>query len=478
MYFYLREIKLLLQVLRPRKDVGVFENKQKIEKKNDELEKCKKHEEKTKKINEKKKEKIDTKDEIEMKCDDTWNGAEGSRYSIDDYASYDPVAVAQALKLAERNEIEAIKLIRSKNRDKLSTENLEGPYCLCRKPIDGLMVPCSLCLEWYHTTCIVPPKTIYGKPIGKGFTAWSLSREVHYLCPGCCRTRRPRIDAILSLLMSLQKLPVRIAEGEALQFLTERAMNWQDRTKIALSHPEIQRISDCVKRDIEQTEKQVTHLLFLQRLLAVQKVIHIKNENQLKEENELELKERLSIKSEPIDINSLAVQSLETKAFFAEPGLECTEEMCNGSPGSKETFKSSFSNPDIVRIQSASSSRAQSPIDVCVPIVERKVLTMQPLPNFVLDELELLLYEGSVLEVGLDEVQIIWAILQIQNPLLKEDCMIMVTRFYTIKLFIYLYRNKLIIIIILTFICLFVFKECRLSSQSNKKSKETEETET
>lgn len=52
-------------------------------------------------------------------------------------------------------------------------------------------------------------------------------KEGRYLCVYCCRSRRPRLETILSLLVSLQKLPVRLPEGEALQCLTERAMNWQ-----------------------------------------------------------------------------------------------------------------------------------------------------------------------------------------------------------------------------------------------------------
>lgn len=53
------------------------------------------------------------------------------------------------------------------------------------------------------------------------------TKEMKFLCPLCLRSRRPRLETILSLLVSLQKLPVRMAEGEALQCLTERAMAWQ-----------------------------------------------------------------------------------------------------------------------------------------------------------------------------------------------------------------------------------------------------------
>lgn len=65
------------------------------------------------------------------------------------------------------------------------------------------------------------------------------SRDLKFLCPVCLRSRRPRLETILSLLVSLQKLPVRLAEGEALQCLTERAMAWQDRARQMLTTPEL-----------------------------------------------------------------------------------------------------------------------------------------------------------------------------------------------------------------------------------------------
>lgn len=62
-----------------------------------------------------------------------------------------------------------------------------------------------------------------GKPI-------TYLNETKFLCPICMRSRRPRMDTILNLLVALQSLPIRLPEGEALQCLTERAMGWQVRT--------------------------------------------------------------------------------------------------------------------------------------------------------------------------------------------------------------------------------------------------------
>lgn len=59
------------------------------------------------------------------------------------------------------------------------------------------------------------------------------------MCPCCLRTQRPPLDVILNLLMALQRLPVRLAEGEALQCLTERAMAWQDGAKALLAYKDV-----------------------------------------------------------------------------------------------------------------------------------------------------------------------------------------------------------------------------------------------
>ena len=88
------------------------------------------------------------------------------------------------------------------------------------------------------------------------------AREVKFVCPVCLRSRRPRLETILSLLVSLQKLPVRLAEGEALQCLTERAMAWQDRARQALATDELSAalatLSMLSQRATEQAARQKT----------------------------------------------------------------------------------------------------------------------------------------------------------------------------------------------------------------------------
>ena len=51
-------------------------------------------------------------------------------------------------------------------------------------------------------------------------------RDLKFLCPTCLRSRRPRLETILSLLVSLQKLTVRLPEGEALRYVAHH-LCWQ-----------------------------------------------------------------------------------------------------------------------------------------------------------------------------------------------------------------------------------------------------------
>lgn len=384
--------------------------------------------------------------------------------NFDEYSPADPNNVSEKLKSEGKEEIIQMKKLRESNFKKLIEEDIEADFCYCRKPLEGFMVRCVLCLEWFHSTCIVVPRSVYGKPIGKGFTTFAATREVRYLCTSCCRSRRPRLDIILTLLMALQKLPVRVPEGEALQYLTERAMNWQDRAKQVLNHPEIQNIIRIIKLELENAANQkqsspggvsMTHILLIQKLLCV-KVLH--DNKDLKSEGPSSI-----IKTEPFDIDvkedsqNLMKDALMCKENInintlektLEAPLECSEKLSHSPEPSKELLEETAllkDNPHVSQLKSENSSRAQSPIDVITPVETNLTLKLQdtkecseenieiplpqlymkPLPDELLLEMETLMYEGDLLEVGLDEVSTLWALLQIQKPLKKEDCKIMV----------------------------------------------------
>lgn len=155
----------------------------------------------------------------------------------------DPAAVVAAFKDAEDQEMKNIKNIRSIN----SHKNLDAPenetFCICKKGVFGVMMQCDLCKEWYHSACVTLPKVATMK-IRTNLMSTLLHlgyKDCKFLCPNCNRTRRPRLESILSLLMSLQKLHTRLPEGEALQCLTERAMNWQDRARQLMKMPELEK---------------------------------------------------------------------------------------------------------------------------------------------------------------------------------------------------------------------------------------------
>lgn len=210
----------LLQILSPRTDVGLYKA-------------CPKPRKKREKDKEKEKEK-----EKEVIID---------LVALDEYIGRDPALQIAEFRETERKEMETMGHLREANIQRQKEEDnkrklgesLDGQYCICRRGPDGFMLQCELCKEWYHGSCVPLPRTQGGKSMGKGSAALEAAKELKYLCPLCLRSRRPRLETILSLLVSLQKLPVRLPEGEALQFLTERAMNWQDRARQFLADEDV-----------------------------------------------------------------------------------------------------------------------------------------------------------------------------------------------------------------------------------------------
>uniref|UniRef100_A0A672JIG8 [histone H3]-trimethyl-L-lysine(4) demethylase n=1 Tax=Salarias fasciatus TaxID=181472 RepID=A0A672JIG8_SALFA len=111
--------------------------------------------------------------------------------------------------------------------------------CVCSGRPRAPQLRCHLCKDWFHGGCVSFPSLLppSGPPINP-LCWWDW--DSRFLCPRCQRSRRPRLETILALLVALQKLPVRLPEGEALQCLTERAITWQGRAKEALETAEVQ----------------------------------------------------------------------------------------------------------------------------------------------------------------------------------------------------------------------------------------------
>lgn len=170
-----------------------------------------------------------------------------------------PAQMVVAFKQAEEKEMSDMRDLRTKNQSKNPEKD---KYCICHQPFRSLMYKCQLCLDWFHAGCVrnypntcatnsannTPNKTkgtstgqasVMNAPISNVTGTRARDREPKYLCESCQRSKRPRLETILTLLVSLQKLPIRLPEGDALQCLTERAMSWQDRARQVLETGEI-----------------------------------------------------------------------------------------------------------------------------------------------------------------------------------------------------------------------------------------------
>uniref|UniRef100_A0A672KS55 Lysine-specific demethylase 5A n=1 Tax=Sinocyclocheilus grahami TaxID=75366 RepID=A0A672KS55_SINGR len=319
----------LLQVLSPRVDIGVYGSSKSKRKRVKEL------------LEKERGLELDALSDLEDSVEDT----------------RDPAAVVAAFKARERQELEAIHSLRAANLAKMAlVERIEEvKFCLCRKTASGFMLQCELCRDWFHGACVPLPKAGSQKKLVSG------SKESKFLCPLCQRSRRPRLETILSLLVSLQKLPVRLPEGEALQCLTERAMGWQDRARQALATDELStalaKLSVLSQRMVELAAREKTEKI----------------------------------------INAELQKAADIRETYGYDVKVCDESLHT---------RSTNTNPVAPRKQPRKT-----------PLVPRSleppVLELSPAAKAQLEEL---MMEGDLLEVSLDETQHIWRILQATHP--------------------------------------------------------------
>lgn len=133
-----------------------------------------------------------------------------------------------------QREMEILLALRASNESKLSpAENSCAlSVCDCQKAPSGAMVQCELCRDIFHSDCVSSAADLeYGQ-------AW--------LCPLCQRSRKPPLDKVLPLLASLQRIRVRLPEGDALRFLIERTVRWQHRVQQACADGTLERVSATV----------------------------------------------------------------------------------------------------------------------------------------------------------------------------------------------------------------------------------------
>ncbi|ALC38767.1 lid [Drosophila busckii] len=153
------------------------------------------------------------------------------RFQDDFLKDKNPAEIVASFKQSEEQELRDMRQLRRQN---LSKQPQRDVYCLCKAEFRGLMLHCQLCRDWFHEDC-VPPPAMHSNGLLNGLQ----STPAKWLCPSCVRSKRPRLETILPLLVQLQKLPIRLPEDEALRCLAERAMNWQDRARKALSSPDV-----------------------------------------------------------------------------------------------------------------------------------------------------------------------------------------------------------------------------------------------
>uniref|UniRef100_A0A8C7QRW8 [histone H3]-trimethyl-L-lysine(4) demethylase n=1 Tax=Oncorhynchus mykiss TaxID=8022 RepID=A0A8C7QRW8_ONCMY len=130
-------------------------------------------------------------------------------------------------------EMGVLSSLRAANESKLlpTADCMDLKVCVCQNPPMGAMLQCELCRDAFHSVCV---------------RASSDSRSAQaWLCPHCRRSEKPSLDKVLPLLASLQRIQVRLPEGDALHYLVERTVSWQQRAR--------QVSSSCGLPDLEES---------------------------------------------------------------------------------------------------------------------------------------------------------------------------------------------------------------------------------
>uniref|UniRef100_A0A3P8VVD3 [histone H3]-trimethyl-L-lysine(4) demethylase n=1 Tax=Cynoglossus semilaevis TaxID=244447 RepID=A0A3P8VVD3_CYNSE len=350
----------------------------------------------------------------------------------------EPSIVVAAFKAKEQKEVDAIHSLRAANLAKMAMADRieEVKFCLCRKTASGFMLQCELCKDWFHGACVPLPKTGTQKKVG---VSWqSNSKDSKFLCPLCQRSRRPRLETILSLLVSLQKLPVRLPEGEALQCLTERAMSWQDRARQSLATEELSsalaKLSVLSQRMVEQAAREKTEKIInaeLQKAAANPDLQgHIQTFQQSGFSRATSPRQSLDYDDEETDSDEdiRETYGYDMKASQVKPYLFCDEEIPVKSeevvshmwPAATPSFcaEHAYSSASKSCVQNITTPRKQPRKTPLVPrSLEPPVLELSQQAKAQLEELMML---GDLLEVSLDETQHIWRILQATHPPSEE----------------------------------------------------------
>ncbi|XP_025835612.1 lysine-specific demethylase lid isoform X1 [Agrilus planipennis] len=344
------------------------------------------------------------------------NMTKSRKKSVEDEPYYlklsnlDPVAVVAFFKESEEREMETIKEQRSINGSKSLEQTANNTFCVCQKPAFGVMMQCEVCKDWFHSDCVQLPKIAHMKS-RTNFTSTALQmgfKDCKFLCPNCYRTRRPRLETILSLLVSLQKLYVRVPEGEALQCLTERAMGWQDRARQLLHSDEL----ESIVAKMSLLSQKYTEAL------AKEKTEKIINTELRKAASNLDVNQKVHELSNWSGVITNFEEGEER--MTSTPSSSNTTTKVNRSPldggygtGDENSCTSSSPKEDCMDDHAYSLHLSKDDADSLIFINPEKR-----------QHIEELLLEGDLLEVSLDETFHLWKILQVSRDLDKEPILV------------------------------------------------------
>uniref|UniRef100_A0A673KCU2 [histone H3]-trimethyl-L-lysine(4) demethylase n=1 Tax=Sinocyclocheilus rhinocerous TaxID=307959 RepID=A0A673KCU2_9TELE len=152
---------------------------------------------------------------------------------------------ASAVRLKE---LESLCALRAANESKLlpTADCASLKVCVCQKPPMGAMLQCELCRDAFHSVCVRRPSD----PLDP--EAW--------LCPLCLRSTKPSLAKIQTLLASLQRIRVRLPEGDALRYMIECTVSWQRRAREVIdSYDHSLTSQDCRGASPTQSHRTTGH---------------------------------------------------------------------------------------------------------------------------------------------------------------------------------------------------------------------------
>ncbi|KAF6274598.1 lysine demethylase 5B [Rhinolophus ferrumequinum] len=158
--------------------------------------------------------------------------------------SKETAAAMAALGEARLREMEAMQSLRLANEGKWLSPvpDVETKVCMCQKAPAAPMIQCELCRDAFHTSCVAVPSAVQGPGV--------------WLCPHCRRSEKPPLEKVLPLLASLQRIRVRLPEGDALRYMIERTVSWQHRAQHLLSSGSLRAAHSRTGPGLSQSRRQ------------------------------------------------------------------------------------------------------------------------------------------------------------------------------------------------------------------------------